>query len=312
MNRVVAILFAALLIASLAFAQAPAPQGTQPAQGAPSGQQPQAGQQPAQAAPATPAPLGRKLPEAKSKEEFEAYRTAITTATDAATTEAAAVDFAKKFPQSEIRSLIFTRAMMLYQQQNNAEKAIEMGREVLKIVPNDPSAATIVAYDLAETTRSTDLDKDEKLKEAEANAKLALANVDTNLLIPQTATPEQVDGLKRFVRSSAYGALAQTSLVREDYKAAEEYLRKGIDSDPANPEPVLWLRLSIALDRQKRYPEALNAANKALSLSPANSPMFNQAKDQRDRLTQLAGSGAAAPQTTPAKPATQAPAPTKP
>ena len=58
----------------------------------------------AQAAPVTPA--GKHLPQAKTQPEFDAYQAAMASATPEAT-EKAGDDFAAKFPDSEIKILIF-------------------------------------------------------------------------------------------------------------------------------------------------------------------------------------------------------------
>src|SRR5207244_1029143 len=80
--------------------------------------------------------------------------------------EKAANDFAAKFPDSEVRIILFKTAMRSYQSANNADKALELGRKVLAIDPDDPEALVIVASVLAERTRDTDLDKDQRLDEA--------------------------------------------------------------------------------------------------------------------------------------------------
>ena len=86
-----------------------------------------------QAAPAA----AKKVPQAKTKAEFDAYQSAAAQ-TDPAKLEAAATDFAQKFPDSELRPFLFQQAMGLYQQANNTDKTLEMARAVLKYDPNQP------------------------------------------------------------------------------------------------------------------------------------------------------------------------------
>src|SRR5450432_660748 len=63
---------------------------------------------PAQAAPS--APNGKRLRHAKTHPAFDAYQAAMASTTPEAT-EKAADDFAAKFPDSEIKILIFKQAM---------------------------------------------------------------------------------------------------------------------------------------------------------------------------------------------------------
>jgi hypothetical protein len=139
-----------LALATFVFAepQAPATQN-QPA--------PQAGTAQQGAAPAAP-PQGKRPPQAKTQPEFDAYNAAVANQNNPAAMEKAANDFAAKFPDSELRVLLYRTAMHSFQSANNADKMMEMGRDVLKIDPDDPEALVGVAQVLAERTRDTDLD----------------------------------------------------------------------------------------------------------------------------------------------------------
>ena len=69
--------------------------------------------------------------------------------------EKAANDFAAKFPDSELRALLYKAAMQTYQQANNADKMMDMAQKVLAIDPDDPEALVGVAQVLAETDATT-------------------------------------------------------------------------------------------------------------------------------------------------------------
>ena len=95
-------------------------------QTAPAGQTAgQAGQAAGQAA----APQGKRPPKVNSQEEFTAYKAAMAL-TDAAAQEKAADDFAAKYPESELRPLVYKAVMQRYQQANNGDKMVEMARKV--------------------------------------------------------------------------------------------------------------------------------------------------------------------------------------
>ena len=68
-----------------------------------------------------------------------------------------------------------------YQQANNADKMMDMAQKILNYDPDDPEALLGVAQVLAERTRDTDLDKDQRLAEAKKNAQRALVTVDTDI-----------------------------------------------------------------------------------------------------------------------------------
>ncbi|HEX6503718.1 MAG TPA: hypothetical protein VF011_10735 [Terriglobales bacterium] len=274
----VAIVSLLLSVACFTFAQAggagqnkTAPQAT--------AQQPPAG---TQAAPA------KHPPQAKTQAEFDAFKTASANQ-DPATLEKAADDFAAKFPDSELRIILYKKAMEMYQNANNADKMMEMARKALAIDPDDPVALLGVSQVLTERTRDSDLDKDQRLAEARQDAEKAIQTAETDVVLPPSAPPEQAEAYKNILRSSAYSILGTLDLNQNKFVEAETNLRKSIDIYPQQPDPTTVLRLSIALDRQNKYPEALTVANHAVELTQEGTAAGNLARRERDRLVQLTG-----------------------
>ena len=256
----------------------------------------------AQSAPAAgqaaAAPQGKRSPAAKTQPEFDAYKaaTALTmrqrlqelsvkpNLTDQekqematlrqnieltevpATMEKAADDFAAKFPDSELRVVLFKLAMQKYQGANNADKMTEMAQKALALDPDDPEALVAVAQVLAERTRDTDLDKDQKLAEAKKNAERALVTIDTD--VPTAGyPPEKIAQFKGFLRSEAYAVLGTIASNAKNWPDAETNLRKSIEAFPEQVDSVAVLRLAVALDMQNKVPDALKYANQAVDLT---------------------------------------------
>lgn len=263
---------------------------------------------PAQAGAAAPTPppqVGKRPPQAKTQAEFDAYKVAAAN-TDPAAMEKAADDFATKFPDSELRILLYRNAMHSYQAGNKAEQMMEMGRKVLKIDPDDPEALVGVAQVLAERTRESDLDKDQRLDEGMKLAQHAVETTDTDITVPPGTPQEKIDEYKGFLRSNAYYVLGTIQYAREKYSDAEGYFHKSLDAFPSQPDPLAVLRLALSLDKQEKYPEALKFANQAVQMTESSqgSTLATLARNERDRLVQLTGG-------TPAKPpaSAQNPAP---
>ena len=288
-------LFVLMVIMAAAITTAEAKQGY-PAQTGNQGAKPAA---PAAQPPAPAVQSGRAMPAAKTQDEFKAYQEA-SAKTSPAEVEAAADAFAVKFPESELRTLVYRKGMYAYQNANNGEKCVAMAKKILAIEPNNPEALVAFATITAQSTRETDLDRDERLNEAVADASKALETIDTDLLIPANAPADRIEAFKKSMRAMAYDALGTVAMVKKDYATAETNLRKSAELN-AMPDPVTYLRLSVALDQQKKYPQALDAANKAVQYS-ADSPQANNlAKIERDRLQKLMNAGGTpAPATSPA------------
>ncbi len=271
----VTMIFVVLALAAVGFAQQPAGKD-QPA---------------AQSGATQPAaqPQAKRPPQAKTQPEFDAYKTAAANQDPAALSKAAD-DFATKFPDSELRVILYKTAMRGFQQANNGDDMMETGRKVLKIDPDDPEALVGVAEVLAERTRDTDLDKDQRLDEAMKLAQHATETIDSDIAVPAGTPQDKIDAYKGFLRSSAYSIMGTIQYNREKYPEAEGFYRKSIDAYPAQPDPIAVLRLALCLDKQNKYPEALKEANHAVDLTQDGTPAGKMARQERDRLAQLTGS----------------------
>ena len=166
--------------------------------------------------------------------------------------------------------LLYKNAMRLYQNANNAEKTEAMGRKVLSFDADDPEALVIVAEVIAERTHDSDIDKDQRFAEAITMAQKATQTVDTDVQVPAGTPQEKIDAYKSLLRSNAYSIIGTIEFKKENYPAAQENLQKSIDAFPSNPDPVVVLRLALALDKQRKYPDALKAANRAVELTQDN------------------------------------------
>ncbi len=254
-------------------------------------------QTPAQVTPApvpTPTSSSKPQPQARTQEEYAAYQQA-SAKTDAPSKEAAADEFAQKFPASELRTLLYNEAQRLYRDAGNSDKVIAVGRKSLAIDSTNPVPNVLTAYALVQTTRDTDVDRDAKLSEAQSDAQRALSNLNTGLVVSPSATPEQMQTLKNTIQIMAYETMGGIAMQRKDYAAAETLYQKGVDVDTRQPDGVLLLRLAVAQDNQEKYAAALDSANKAIAHSEPGSQEQEMAKQERTRLQKLLG----APQSSP-------------
>lgn len=288
MKRVV-MLLALITVAALAAAQTA---GTQPKPPAQSGA-PQAapGQPPAAQAPPPPQqPAGSKRPpQAKNQDEFKAFQEANAKTTPAET-ETAAAAFAQKFPDSELLVLLYRKALYDYQNTNQAEKATEMGRKMIALDPSNPEALVMTATFLAERTRETDLDRDERLAEATRDATKALQTVDTDIMLPPNMTEEQATGVKNQMKGMAYAALGTAAIAKKNYAEAEKNLK--LAAQMYAGDPLVWLRLAWALDQEKKYGEAIAPANNCIQYAADQPAVATLCKTERDRLVKLTQSPA--------------------
>lgn len=320
-----------LFAAGMAIAQTGGAPPTKPAQSTPAPSQPapqpanpQSSTAPAASSTSTAptasaASTAARAPQAKTKEEFDAYK-AGALLTDPNQVLAAADQFAQKYPDSELKELLYIHAMNGFAQQGNAEKEIEAGRKASAIDPHDPNPLIHVASALVEVTHDNDLDKDQRYAEAAKDAQGAIDNINTGLHIPPNVTEAQVQAVKNSILTLAYETLGVVAMQKQSFAEAEANFQKAVDISKAEPVARIYLRLSVAQDNEKKYAEALVNANKALQYSQQGTVEQTLAKQQQSRLQKLVGEGTepdspaspAAPQTatapTPTAPTTSAPA----
>src|SRR5271157_1963596 len=246
-------------------------------------------------------PAAKRPPQTKTQPEYDAWKAASANA-DPAALEKAADDFAVKFPDSEVRILIYKNAMRQYQMANSAEKAEAMGRKVLAIDGDDPEALVIVSQVIAERTRDSDLDKDQRYDEATKMAQKATQTVDTDLSIPAGTPQDKIDAYKAGLRSQAYSTMGTIQYNKNNFAEAQANFQKALDAYPSQPYAPDVLRLALSLDKQQKYEEALKVANRAVELTQDNTMIGGSARRERDRLQQLTGGTA-----TPAKPQSDPP-----
>jgi tetratricopeptide (TPR) repeat protein len=270
-----------IALAALAVAQAPAPAAN-----------PQA---------AASQTSGKPPVQAKTQEEYQAYQAAAANTQNPAAMEKAADDFAAKFPASDLRVLLYRSAMQSYQTASNSPKMLDMGQKVLTIDKDDPDALITVAEILEEQTSPTDLDKDQRMNQAISDAQHALETIDTDLAVPAGSPADRVEAYKKYLRATALTIVGTIQYKREQYADAEATLRKAIQADSANPDAVVILRLALALDQQKKYPEALEQAKKAVDMTQDGTDVGKMARNERDRLVVVTGGN-----NTPAPPASPA------
>ncbi len=309
MKKLIAIL-AMMAASGMAIAQTGNTQPqSKPAPAAQSQAAPAQGQAQGQAAPA-PAPTGKHQPQAKSQEEFKAFQDAAAKP-DPASMEQAANGFAQQFPNSELKGPMYQNLMLAYQNANNGDKTLEIGRKLLSIDPDNVVGLVTVASVLANRTRESDLDKEERLTEAKKDANHAIQVINGPDGLPVGIPADKAEAYKNTILAMAYGALGQAEFVNNNFGPAEEALRKSTGYTGIQPDPITWFQLTLTLDREGKYADALQAANKCVEVS-AGHPVNPYCTQERDRVQKLAANPPAKPAAPATAPAAASPAPANP
>jgi tetratricopeptide (TPR) repeat protein len=222
---------------------------------------------------------------AKTDEEFNEYK-AIIGSPDLKASVAAADAFAKKYPDSELRVPAYSVLMQKSYGANDADTTLEMAEKILATEPEHTIALVISSSVLAERTRETDLDRDERLAKSVARAEKAIKTIDTGLIVPPEITPEQLAGAKQQLISMAHANMGYVELSKKNYPAAEKHFNESIEAGKARPDATSYYRLALSQHGQKKFGDALKNATRAVELAQAegNQPVLQLAQEEKAKL----------------------------
>lgn len=221
----------------------------------------------APAAPAAAAPAAPPVtpgPHPKSAEE----NTAVLAMGKAETPDARikAVDaLMTAFPDTDYKSIALLMEAESYHAKKDDAKAILYGEQSLEADAKSFETLLLLADIYSQTTRSTDLDMDDRLAKADKYAKDALAVLAT----AEKPNPQLSDadwaGAKKGEESRAWEAMGLAAILRKKFDEAKTDIQKGMD---LYPDPVDMLRVGRAYMDAKKFDDAIAWDDKA-GASPA-------------------------------------------
>jgi Tfp pilus assembly protein PilF len=197
-----------------------------------------------------------------------------------------------KFADTVFKSFALELEAEAYQQKGDNTKAIIYAEQALQADPKNYEADNLLANIAAQTTRDTDLDKEEKLARAEKYAHDALDYLATGAkpALYANATDDQWAKRKAEGEALAWQALGTAALVRKKPDEAIADFQKGVD---INPDPVLMIRTGRALLAAKKPDEAIQWFEKAMNSATASAQIKGIA--QADRVRAVEAKGQTAP-----------------
>ena len=194
-------------------------------------------------------------PKPKSAKESEALM-AIQNATEPDAQLAAIENLLTKFADTEYKGMVLQMAVQVSQQKGDAEKVVIYAERTLKHDPKNFMVMLMLAQTIAQKTREFDLDKEEKLGQAE---KLANDGIEISKTAPKfrpDLTDEQWAGARKDFEAQGYEALGMSAMVRKKYADAAVQFKKSVDTQ-ASPDPATKVRLASAYNSSGNFDAAL-------------------------------------------------------
>jgi tetratricopeptide (TPR) repeat protein len=221
-----------------------------------------------------------------------------------------------KYADTEFKGIALQLATMAYQQKRDYPKMVIYAERTLEADPKNYSVMLILAQGLAQNTRENDLDKDEKLNNAEKYANTAMNLLKTAEKPNPSLTDEQWEAGKKDIIAQAHEALGLIAMVRKKYDVAVSEFKTAVDT-ASQPDAATMVRLGAAYNGAKMHDAAIAILDKVMAMPDAHPQIKQFAQAERVRAFQAKGGvpKPAAPAVTPASapapgaPAAPAPAP---
>jgi tetratricopeptide (TPR) repeat protein len=149
-----------------------------------------------------------------------------------------------------------------YQQKNDLVNAEIYARKVVEEYPKNFQAGLMLGGILAQRTRENDLDREEKLKEAEKHLNNTIEALKTATKPNPALTDQQWEDGKKFITAEAHNSLGLVALTRKKFDVAITEFKAANEGDP---QPAYQVRLASAYQMSGNNAEAVAIVDKLLT-----------------------------------------------
>lgn len=228
-------------------------------------------------------PMVPKGPHPKSREENAALN-AMLTSQDPDEQIKITTDLLDKFPDTDYKAQVLFFQARAYHNKKDDSNAIVSAERSLEADPKNTGTLLLLAEIYSRTTRSTDLNMDERLTKSDKYANDAIALLAT----AEKPKPDMPDAdwasFKQGENERAYMALGLSALLRKKYDEAKADFDKGMGLDA---EPLDMLYIERAYTTAKRYDDALTWIDKAAANPNSNDRIKQIAASDKTRVEAL-------------------------
>ena len=214
-------------------------------------------------------------------------------------------DFLSAYADSDFKSIVLDYAVTLASDKNNYVLTMAWGQRDLDANPNSYVAMEAMAVVTANTTREFDLDKDQKLNQAEKWANTALQELKTEPRPPQIPE-DRWPAMQKYYQSQCHMALGAIAAVRKKYDSAVTEYQAAFD---IMPEPAYLIRMGEVQVKGGKYDAAIATYDKILATANLNPVIKGVADREKADAVRRKGGPAPAAVAAPTQPAPTQPAP---
>ena len=214
-------------------------------------------------------------------------------------------DFLAAYADSDYKLIVLNQAVSLAAEKNNYPLAMAWGQRDLDADPHSYVAMEAMASVTAATTREFDLDKDQKLNQAEKWANTALEELKTAPRPPQFPE-DRWPAAQKFYQAQCHLALGVIAIDRKKFDVAATEFQNAFD---ITPEPAYLIRLGEAQAKGGKYDASIATYDRILAMANLNPVIKGVAEREKADVVRHKGGAAPAPPAAPAQPSAAQPPP---
>ena len=216
------------------------------------------------------APAG---PRPKTKAEYDALNKMFS-ATDPDAKIQAGDEVISNFEKTDFKSIVFFNIAQAYLAKKDDVKAIVYGERALEADPKNYQAALLLSQTIAVKVRDNDLDREERLNQAEKYSRQALESIPAAMKPNTQMTDQQWADTKKDLASDAHQYLGIIAMDRKKYDVAVTEFSDAV-TGATTPDPAAIVRLAAADNKAGKYDDAIANADKVMAM-PNLAPSIKQ------------------------------------
>lgn len=233
------------------------------------------------------APAG---PRPHSPQEAAAIKAIVTAMRNPATTSAAMdaqiTQFNTQFPTSEYLTTVNDIAVQFFHVHQDYNRTLQYGENALKTDPNSLFVLLTLGSDIPGNVKDTDLDKEQRLNEAQDYNQRALKIVQNlpDVFNGRPLNAAQKQGIQQMVIGSAHSNLGQIALDRKQYADAVKEYQTALPLDSPSIAALDYYHLALAQEGLKDFTGANASLDKAIANSAQNPNVGELAKVEKKKI----------------------------
>ena len=202
-----------------------------------------------------------------SRGEAAAYNAMVQAQSSPDALIAAAEDLLTKYADTQFKDIALALEAEAYKQKGDWAKAEIYAGRALEANPKNYQAALTAGELIVQHTRDTDLDKDDKLAQAEKDLKQAIESVKAATKPTPNVTDQQWAEFQKGITAQATSDLGLAAMTRKKYDDAIANFKAAADNDP---QGAYLVRLASAYESAGKYDDAIATCDKLLAQPDLN------------------------------------------